>query len=124
MNTENYGHNMNIPNRPNMNIAISSAKTDKLTIIEIEHSKDLLRNVIIGTGILLKFEEFLGTKLMPSYVYDKGFFLYLSEDKIITIITELNSLVPFCNIPKDENGQLVVKKSPILRIIRSLKTLL
>ncbi len=111
MNTEDYG--------PNMNITIQNDKTKKLVTIEIDHTIDILQNISKGTGLLNAFEDILETKLMPIHVYEKGFFVSLSEDKLITLIEALTY-----NIPKDENGQLVVKKSHLLWTINKLKTLL
>ena len=115
MNTENYG--------PNMNITIHNDKTKKFVTIEIDHSKDILQNILKGTTLLRSFEDILETKLMPIHVYEKGFFVNLSEDKIITLIMALDSLLPFIVIPKDEGGQVVEKKGHILGVINDLKTL-
>jgi len=115
MNTEDYG--------PNMNITIQNDKTKKLVTIEIDHTIDILQNISKGTTLLNAFEDILETKLMPIHVYEKGFFVSLSEDKLITLITALDSLIPYIAIPKDEAGQVFEKKGHLLGVIDDLKTL-
>jgi len=116
MNTENYG--------PNMNITIHNDKTKKLVTIEIDHSKDILQNILKGTTLLRSFEDILETKLMPIHVNEKGFFVNLSEDKLLTLISALvDSLFPFIDNPKDEDGQVVEEEGHIWGIVHDLKTL-
>jgi hypothetical protein len=119
MNTENYGHNMNI--------TICNEKTNKhVTLFKIDHSLDIREKMSMVSSILRHLEWILGTVLERNQEYEKGYIVNLSEDQLITLIKRLNSILQLCDMLNEEEGQVVAEKAPLLdlQIINELKTLL